>query len=144
VTQIRQVSPEETQALLAQGHLYVDVRSEPEFEAGHVPGSLNVPLLHRQASGLVENAEFPAVMQSSFGKDEPLIVGCRSGNRSLRAARLLIRLGFTNILEMSAGWDGSRDPFGRPLPGWSKKDLPIETGAPAGQRYADIKTRKQG
>jgi rhodanese-related sulfurtransferase len=140
---IRSVSPEEAAALLADGYVYVDVRSEPEFEAGHVPGALNVPLLHQGAGGMTPNPEFLAVMQQAFAPTEKLVVGCKAGGRSKKAADQLAQAGFSELTEMSAGWDGSRDAFGRAVPGWSKKDLPVEQGKPAGQAYADVKQRKR-
>ena len=41
-----------------EGWVYLDVRSAPEFEAGHAPGSYNIPLLHKGARGMEPNAEF--------------------------------------------------------------------------------------
>ena len=139
---IRSVSPEEAAALLADGYVYVDVRSEPEFEAGHVPGALNVPLLHQGPGGMTANPEFLSVMQQAFGKGEKLVVGCKAGGRSKKAADQLAQAGFTELTDMSAGWDGARDAFGRVVPGWSKQGLPIEPGNPPGQTYADVKQRK--
>jgi len=139
---IRSVSPEEAAELLANGYVYVDVRSEPEFEAGHVPGALNVPLLHQGAGGMSPNPEFLTVMQQAFAPTEKLVVGCKAGVRSKKAADQLAQAGFSELTEMSAGWDGSRDAFGRAVPGWSKKDLPVEHGKPEGQAYADVKQRK--
>ena len=138
----RSVSPEEAAALLAQGYVYVDVRSEPEFEAGHVPGALNVPLLHQGPGGMTPNPEFLSVMQQAFGSGEKMVVGCKAGGRSKKAVDQLAQVGFSELAEMSAGWDGSRDAFGRSVPGWSKKELPVEQGKPAGQAYADVKQRK--
>jgi rhodanese-related sulfurtransferase len=142
VADIKPVSPEEASELLAQGYAYVDVRSEPEFEQGHVPGALNVPLLHMGDQGLTPNPEFLSVMTAAFGKNEKLIVGCKAGGRSRKAAELLAQSGFSDLADLVAGWEGSRDAFGRPLPGWSKKGLPIESGKPAGQAYEDVKSRK--
>ena len=141
MAEIKTVSPEEAAALVREGHVYVDVRSEPEFEAGHVPGALNVPLLNMGPGGMTPNPEFLAVMQQAFGTDEKLIVGCKAGSRSKKAADQLAAAGFQSLSDMSAGWEGSRDAFGRALPGWSKQGLPIETGKPAGQTYADVKQR---
>lgn len=138
----RSVSPEEASQLLAEGYVYVDVRSEPEFEAGHVPGAINVPISHRGPAGMSPNAEFLSVMKQAFGPSEKLIVGCQMGGRSKRAVAQLAEAGFSELCEMSAGWDGGRDAFGRPNPGWSKKGLPVELGTPAGQGYADAKQRK--
>jgi rhodanese-related sulfurtransferase len=138
----RSVSPEEAAALLAEGYVYVDVRSEPEFEAGHVPGAFNVPLLHQGPGGMTANPEFLQVMQQAFGKAEKLVIGCKAGGRSKKATEQLAQAGFSELTDMSAGWDGSRDAFGRVVPGWSKQGLPVEPGKPAGQAYADVKQRQ--
>jgi rhodanese-related sulfurtransferase len=81
-------------------------------------------------------------MQQAFGKAEKLVVGCKAGGRSKKAADALAQAGFQELVDMTAGWDGSRDAFGQALPGWSKKGLPVEQGKPNGQAYADVKQRK--
>ncbi len=139
---IKSVTPEEAVALLKEGYVYVDVRSEPEFEAGHVPGALNVPLLHQGPGGMTPNPEFLTVMQQAFSADEKLVIGCKAGGRSKKASDALAQAGFQTLADMTAGWDGSRDAFGKPLPGYSKLGLPVEQGKPAGQAYADVKQRK--
>ena len=137
------VTPEEAAQLLSQGYVYVDVRSEPEFEAGHPEGALNVPLLNAGPVGLLENPDFLKVMESAFGKDEPLIVGCKAGGRSKRAVAMLAQAGFSQLSDQIAGFDAGKDAFGRALPGWSRTPgLPVATGKPAGQAYADVKGRR--
>ncbi len=111
-------SPKKQPNLLSQGHVYVDVRSEPEFEAGHPEGALNVPLLNAGPVGLVENPDFLKVMESAFGKDEPLVIGCKAGGRSKRAAAMLAQAGFSQLSDQVAGFDAGKDAFGRPLAGW--------------------------
>jgi rhodanese-related sulfurtransferase len=138
---IKSVTPEEAHQLVQQGALYVDVRSEQEFEQGHPPGALNVPIAHFGPAGMTPNADFLTVMRAAFNQNEKLVVGCKAGGRSRRAAEMLEQAGFSDISDMAAGWDGSRDAFGRPLPGWSKRGLPVEPGFPEGQRYEDVKTR---
>jgi rhodanese-related sulfurtransferase len=62
--------------------LLLDVRSEAERQAGHIPGSVHIPLPQlRQRLG-----ELP--------KDKEIIVSCQSGQRSYFAARLLAQRGF--------------------------------------------------
>ena len=78
---IPRISPEEAKALLDQGHAYLDVRTEVEFEAGHVPGAYNVPISRKS----VPNPDFLAVIERHFDKVRPLIVGCHTGSRSQRA-----------------------------------------------------------
>ena len=142
MAEIKPVTPEEAAELLSQGHVYVDVRSEPEFEAGHPEGALNVPLLNAGPVGLVPNPDFLSVMQSAFGKDEPLVVGCKAGGRSKRASEMLAQAGFTRLSDQIAGFDAGKDAFGRAIPGWSRTALPVGTGKPSGQSYADVKQRK--
>lgn len=131
---IERVSPEEAQKLLDEGYAYIDVRTETEFEVGHVPGAYNVPVSRKS----VPNADFLTVVGAHFPKDHPLLVGCHTGSRSLRAVQMLAQAGYTNLRELRTGFAGSRDAFGRPEPGWGKKGLPIETGSPAGRCYADL------
>jgi rhodanese-related sulfurtransferase len=135
------VTPEEAQALLAQGYVYVDVRSEQEFESGHPAGAVNVPISFMGPGGLETNAAFISVMEKAFAKDDKLVVGCKTGGRSRKAVAMLTSAGFSTVTDMIAGFAGSRDAFGRPAPGWSQKGLPVETGAPAGRSYEDVKKR---
>jgi rhodanese-related sulfurtransferase len=141
VSKVKAVSPEEARELLSQGAVYVDVRSEQEFEAGHAPGAFNVPLLHLGPGGMTPNPEFLEVMQRAFGKNEQLIMGCRSGQRSLRAADMLIQAGYGDVANLTSGWEGTRDAFGRPIPGWRAKGFPSEQGPTDGFKYADAKNR---
>jgi rhodanese-related sulfurtransferase len=142
VDELQRISPEQVGPLLDQGYVYLDVRSEPEFEQGHVPGALNVPLMHQAAGGMTANAEFMQVVEGSFAKHEKLIVGCKSGARSQRAARMMLEAGFRRLCELETGFDGSRDAFGRVKPGYARLGLPIETGKPSGQAYQDVKQRR--
>ncbi len=142
MTDIKAVTPEEAAELLSRGHVYVDVRSEPEFEAGHPEGALNVPLLDAGPVGLVPNPDFLAVMEQAFGKHEALVIGCKAGGRSKRAAELLAKAGFSRLWDQFAGFDAGKDAFGRPVPGWSKTALPAGKGKPSGQAYADVKQRQ--
>jgi rhodanese-related sulfurtransferase len=130
-------SPQEVQSLVAEGYVYVDVRTEAEWAAGHPPGALNVPVTIAGAP----NPEFVPVLERALGKDAKLVLGCKAGPRSHRAAELLAAAGFTELVEMPAGFSGGRDAFGQALPGWVQAGLPVETGATAGQGYADVKAR---
>ncbi|HEY3818758.1 MAG TPA: rhodanese-like domain-containing protein [Polyangiaceae bacterium] len=133
------ISPQEASAKLAEGWTYVDVRTTQEFEAGHPPGAVNVPLMHAGGGGMVPNPDFLAVMTAAFPKDARLVVGCKSGGRSLRAAQALLGAGFTSVLDQRAGWDGARNPFGQVTEaGWSRAGLPIEEGQPEGRSWASV------
>jgi rhodanese-related sulfurtransferase len=135
---LRRVSPEDAKALIDQeGYVYVDVRSIPEFEAGHPDGAYNVPIAHLGPAGMTPNPDFLSVMEKSFAKDAKLVVGCKSGGRSLQAASILQSAGFTNLVDQRAGFDGS--PGGEP--GWSPKGLPTNKTAAAGRGYEALRTK---
>jgi phage shock protein E len=75
------------QKKLDAGALVVDVRTSGEFAAGHYPGAINIPLAEI-ASRIVE-----------FGdKNKPIVVYCRSGNRSGKARALLLEQGYKDVI----------------------------------------------
>jgi rhodanese-related sulfurtransferase len=122
------VTPNEAAELLAQGYVYVDVRSIPEYQQGHPKGARNVPFMHLENGRMVLNPEFLQVMEKRFAKEAKLILGCKSGGRSLQAATLLERVGYPNIIDMRGGFDGEMNPATGQLavPGWSRVGLPTE------------------
>jgi rhodanese-related sulfurtransferase len=127
---IRDVTPEEALALMQkEGYSYVDVRSVPEFEAGHPEGAWNVPLVHTSPGGPQPNADFLAVMEKAFRLDAPLVIGCRSGSRSRQAAALLQSAGFRNMVHLGPGFEGRPNFWGQLEPGWRPKGLPVATQA---------------
>ncbi|MFM9372738.1 rhodanese-like domain-containing protein [Streptomyces sp. Da 82-17] len=81
----------------------LDVREQPEWQSGHAPGAVHAPL-----TGLVAGAALPAAAQG-----RPLVVICRSGNRSQRAARLLAERG-ADALDVKGGMDA-----------WAAAGLPV-------------------
>jgi rhodanese-related sulfurtransferase len=138
----RRVSPAEARELIdKEGYVYVDVRSIPEFQAGHPAGAVNVPLLHMGQMGMTPNREFLAVMEKAFAKDAKLVVGCKSGGRSLNACSVLQAAGFTNLVDQRAGYEGAPDPSGRIEPGWRPAGLPTSRDAPPDRTYEGIKAK---
>ncbi|HEY0708016.1 MAG TPA: rhodanese-like domain-containing protein [Polyangia bacterium] len=132
----KQVSVTQAAALMKEGWRYLDVRSVPEFEAGHPAGALNVPLLHLHQGRMVPNHEFAEVMQRCFAPDDKLLVGCKMAGRSAQAAAILEASGFANIAYVRGGFLGERDAFGRlEVPGWLETGLPTATGSPEGRGY---------
>jgi phage shock protein E len=71
--------------LLLRGALVIDVRTESEFDGGHAPGSVNIPL-----DQLQQNI-------SRLNKNKPIITCCASGIRSSTARRILINNGFAQV-----------------------------------------------
>ncbi|MGH7269549.1 MAG: rhodanese-like domain-containing protein [Polyangiaceae bacterium] len=141
MTDIKRISPKEASDKLAEGFTYVDVRTTEEFEAGHPAGAVNVPLALSAGGSMAPNQDFLSVMGIAFAKDARIVVGCKSGGRSMRAAQALVADGFTSVVDQRAGWDGGRDPFGQVEPGWSRVGLPVEQGQPAGRSWKDMKAK---
>lgn len=80
-----------TKAALAavdQGALLIDVRSEGEFKGGAFEGAINIP----------HTAILEGVTQLSVSKTQPVVVYCRSGNRSGIAKTALEQAGFTQVI----------------------------------------------
>ena len=140
---IKRVSPAEAKQLVdEQGYVYVDVRSVPEFEAEHPTGAYNVPLMNAGPAGMTPNPEFLTVMTKAFPRDSKLVLGCKGGNRSLRAANLLVQQGYSNVIDQRAGFDAARDPFGGVTEqGWKGAGLPVESGAGGDHSYDALKNR---
>lgn len=140
---VRRVSPEEGRDLIdKEGYVYVDVRSIPEFEAGHPTGAYNVPLMHMGPGGMSPNPEFMAVMEKSFPRDAKLLVGCKTGGRSQRAAAILESGGYTNVVDQRAGFEGAVGPSGRLIePGWRPMGLPTSREAAPDHKYEGLKAK---
>jgi YD repeat-containing protein len=135
------VSAEDGKRLLGDGYQYIDVRSEPEYDAGHVVGAHNVPLYVAGARGLAPNEAFIACMEALYAKDAKLLVGCAVGKRSLAAARALIAAGFSRVVDMRPGTAGVKDAFGQVTEkGWFalgyRTELTTEGGSWAERRAA--------
>ncbi len=132
---VKRVPPAEAKRLVEEeGYVYVDVRSVPEFEAGHPEGAYNVPITHLGPQGAEPNREFVAVMEKRFGKDAKLVMGCKSGGRSLQAASILLSAGFKSVVDQAAGFDGFPGQ-----PGWRPLGLPVATVAPRERTWDGLK-----
>ena len=109
-TEPREVSRDEARKMLDEGAQLIDVRADHEWEAGRISGAKHLPLPELpQRTGELE-------------KDQPVVVYCRGGNRSLMAAAALNDAGF-NAVKLSEG-----------IVGWSGEGLPLE---PEGGYVAD-------
>jgi rhodanese-related sulfurtransferase len=86
--------------------LLVDVREPNEYRGGHIPNALNLPL-----SGLAAGLK-----QIEKHKERPLIVCCRSSQRSARAAVALRKHGFASVQVLAGGitaWQGENLPVAK-------------------------------
>lgn len=114
--------------------VHIDVRSVPEFEAGHAPNAYNIPLMHMGAGGMSPNPSFTAEVEAKFAKDTPIMVSCKAGGRSARAAALLEQLGYSRLSDQVGGWGG-----GNGDPGWVAAGGPTTTATLPGRDHAALK-----
>jgi phage shock protein E len=84
------VTEAQARALVKDGARLVDVRTPEEFAAGHMEGAINLPLDTLQARATAELAP----------REAPVVLYCRSGRRSAKAAVLLGELGFTQVHDL--------------------------------------------
>jgi len=134
----QRISPQEARDLIEkEDYSYIDVRSVPEFQAGHPAGAYNVPLMHMGPAGMTPNPEFLSVMEKAFPKDTRLVVGCKAGGRSMRAVAMLEGTGYTNLKDQRAGFEGAVDPATGQVtePGWRPQGLPVSQDSPAERTY---------
>lgn len=88
----------EARDAVAAGALLVDVRSAEEFATGHLPGAINIP-----------HGEIVAgIAELDVSKDAPIVLYCRSGNRSGMAKTSLEGAGYSELL--NAGGYSSLKP----------------------------------
>lgn len=138
------ISTDEAEQLLGEDVPYVDVRTVSEYAAGHVPGALNVPWLIEVPGGRAPNPDFVRVMEKLLPKDQRVIIGCQAGGRSGSACIALAGAGYANLLDMTAGFGGSKDAFGRPVPGWLQEGREVETDGEPDKTYAALLARVNG
>ena len=94
VEQVPQITARELASRLAHGGIAVlDVRREPEFQAGHIEGADWHPL-----------DRFKAALPD-IPKDATVAVHCKGGYRSLIACSLLQRAGYHNVVDLAGGFD---------------------------------------
>lgn len=74
------------------GALVIDVRSPGEFQAGHLPKALNIPLDEIET----------ALPERVKNKNQPLLLHCASGMRSGIAKNKLQRLGYANAFNLGS------------------------------------------
>ena len=72
-----------------EGYVLLDVRTQEEYDQGHIPGAILIP-----------DTEIEARAEEVLtDRDQLILVYCRSGRRSKLASEILVELGYTNIKE---------------------------------------------
>ncbi len=85
------ITAEEAKTIMdtQEGYVILDVRTQAEYDQGHIPGVIVIP-----------DTEVKAKAEEMLpDKEQLILVYCRSGRRSKNAAQILAELGYTNIRE---------------------------------------------
>ena len=85
--------------------LILDVREDKEYAAGHIPKAKHIPL------GSLSNR----IKELNKYKNKPILVTCRSGQRSARACGMLKKAGFETVFNQSGG-----------IIAWERANLPVD------------------
>ena len=93
---------EEFSVLMENEHTLVDVRTAEEFADAALPKAINIS---------VTDLSFPLEI-SKLDKEKPVLIYCKKGGRSARAAVIMKTLGFEKIYELRGGflsWEAAKD-----------------------------------
>lgn len=91
------ITAEEAKEIMdsSEGYILLDVRTQEEYDESHIPGAVLIP-----------NTEIEDRAEEELpDKEQLILVYCRSGNRSKKAAEILVKLGYTNIREFGGIMD---------------------------------------
>jgi rhodanese-related sulfurtransferase len=112
---VREVSAAEAKEMVEgdPDAIILDVRESHEWDMGHIPGAVLVPLGQLD---LVADPSGPRPNPDLTGRTDKLIVAqCGTGKRSILAADLLQKLGYRKVVSMKAGFVG-----------WARQGYPID------------------
>lgn len=106
---VSEIMPWDLSRSLATGKkpILLDVREPVEFDKLKIPGSINVP------RGVLEQScewDFDeTVPELAKSRGQEIVVICRSGNRSVLAADMMMRMGFSSVVSLKTGIKGWND-----------------------------------
>ncbi|GAB4280240.1 MAG: hypothetical protein Kow0056_14400 [Coriobacteriia bacterium] len=93
---ITAIDNQQLRDLVADGALLVDVRTQQEYDSGHIEGAILAPV------------DSIATVAEGWDRDVPVVIYCATGARSSDAAKVLESMGF-DVYDLTAGlvaWDG--------------------------------------
>lgn len=93
-SELASMTPKQAAAMFAEKKaIILDVRELHEWQAQHIAGAIHIPLSQVEAR----------IGELSLYKESPVIVQCRSGKRSAKAAVTLQSAGFTQVYNLAGG-----------------------------------------
>ncbi len=125
---IKNLDPKESWTLLQENSnaILIDVRTAIEHSfVGHPPKAIHIPW--KEFPGMQINDQFVARVEAIVKKkNTPILLLCRSGQRSLAAAKKLEDYGYQFLINISEGFEGALDneKHRGNINGWGFHDLP--------------------
>ena len=86
------INCDKTEEEVNDGAILIDVRSEEEYKLSHLDQAINIPV------DVIEEK----IVNYVADKSTPVILYCRSGNRSSNAAQALLKLGYYKVYDLGA------------------------------------------
>ncbi len=127
LTRVKEIMPWDLSRALAAGSkpMLLDVREPAEFSMLRIPGSINVPRGVLEQSCEWDYDETVPVLAAK--RDQEIVVICRSGKRSVLAADVLLKMGYTNVVSLKTGVRGWSD-FEQPMTNEQGETLDADAG----------------
>lgn len=127
-----QISQEEAKQMMEQdgAQIIVDVRTQEEYDSGHIPGAICIP---NESIRTEQPEELPDL-------DQIILVYCRSGNRSKQAGQKLFDMGYTNVYEFGGIIDWTGEIVTDDVADETEPETPDETGQTSADAVADANT----
>ena len=125
---IENLTPKESWALLQENAqaVMIDVRTQIEHSfIGHPPEAIHIAW--KEFPGMKLNEDFISQVEKVVkDKETPILLLCRSGQRSLAAGELLNELGYKKVINILEGFEGPLDEHKHRgnQGGWKYHDLP--------------------
>ena len=120
------LTPAETWTLLQDDPRakLVDIRSREELAlVGRIPGAIEIEI--KRFPAWIDNDRFLPTVRERLSPDDLILLICRSGKRSHKAAEWLTREGFPNCFNVLEGIEGDRNEQSqRIVNGWKMRGLP--------------------
>lgn len=105
--------------------MLVDCRTNAEWTWVGVPAVASARFVEwNQWPGGTQNPDFTAKATEGLDPDQPIVILCRSGGRSMAAAHALTAAGFTDVYNILGGFEGDVDAEGHRTGGWRGAGLP--------------------
>ena len=83
------ITTNEALELMDNGAIVIDVRSDEEYNEGHIKGAINIPV--------------DEINNITYDKDKTLIIYCATGVRSTNAVNTLADMGYTSLYNLDGG-----------------------------------------